>query len=293
MPHSPIDDATFETLASGLPGSAFQSLLLAVMERRAAARAPKDVAAQFARDRFCAPSAVDLRALRQVEGALLDASDGFDAVDLSPLAPLGVCSTVAPTHQNRVVSALRGTEVVSDPTNVLALECARRLGRVGDVHLATGQRVVRAQPVPKLSGYAQHFRIFVLASAGVERKDHGFTVEALVRHIVTMQRGLDLLEGLGFAFGARRVDVLTIAERRNVARRVAAEVGGRVGDLVHPYYSGGLRYQLWVTGPEGVAVPLIDGGAFDWVAKLAANRRAVFVATGAGAELIAGQFRRA
>jgi hypothetical protein len=32
-----------------------------------------------------------------------------------------------------------------------------------------------------------------------------------------------------------------------------------------------------------LAVPLVDGGAFDWLARLAANRRAVYIATGAGA----------
>lgn len=291
MPIVPTDDAMFEVLATQLSGSRLHSLLLAVMERRAAARAPKDVAAQYARDRFCAPSGVDLRALHAVDGALLDAAEGFEAVDLSPLAPLGVCSSVAPTHQNRVVSALRGTEVVSDPTNVLAVECAGRLRGSSEVHLTTCQRVVRAQPVPDVPGYTQHFRIFVLSSAGVERKDHGFTVEAMIRHVATMQRGLDALERVGFAFGARRVEVLCVPERRGVAERIAQAVGGRVGDLVHTYYSGGLRYQLWVTGPDGEGVPLIDGGAFDWVAKLAANRRAVYVATGAGAELIAGRFR--
>ena len=48
---------------------------------------------------------------------------------------------------------------------------------------------------------------------------------------------------------------------------------------------------LWVTAPDGAAIPLIDGGAFDWLAQLSANRRAVYVATGAGAQLIAARFR--
>ncbi|MFZ5889594.1 MAG: hypothetical protein ACOY0T_00880 [Myxococcota bacterium] len=61
--------------------------------------------------------------------------------------------------------------------------------------------------------------------------------------------------------------------------------------LEHAYYSGGLRYQIWVTAPDGAPTPLIDGGAFDWLTKLASNRRAVFVATGAGSQLIALQFK--
>jgi len=50
-------------------------------------------------------------------------------------------------------------------------------------------------------------------------------------------------------------------------------------------------YQLWVTAPDGAKVPLIDGGAFDWLARLAANRRAVYVASGTGAQRIAIRFR--
>jgi hypothetical protein len=36
------------------------------------------------------------------------------------VTPLGTCHVVAPVSQNRVVSTVRGTEVVSDSTNVLA-----------------------------------------------------------------------------------------------------------------------------------------------------------------------------
>jgi hypothetical protein len=38
-------------------------------------------------------------------------------------------------------------------------------------------------------------------------------------------------------------------------------------------------------------VPLFDGGTFDWLAQLTSNRRAVYVASGGGAQLIAIRFR--
>jgi hypothetical protein len=47
-----------------------------------------------------------------------------------------------------------------------------------------------------------------------------------------------------------------------------------------------------VSAPDGSEVPLIDGGVFDWLAKLASNRRAVHVATGSGSQLIALRFRK-
>jgi hypothetical protein len=285
----------FEQLASGLAGSALQSVLLEVMRRRARERAPSEVLAQYRRDAFCRPAGVDQRVSVALDAHLLAAAEGFEAVELSPVTPLATSSSVAPTDQNRVLSALRMTEVVSDPTNVLALECAERLRAdpTRAAHFATSQRVVRAQPVPKRPGHTQHFRIFVLASGGVETKEHGFTVATLSRHVRTMLGALDRLERHGYAFGARRVDVLARPDRAALGDRVAGALGAIASRKVleHPYYSAGLRYMLWVTAPDGQEVPLVDGGTFDWLAKLTANRRAVFVATGAGAQLMALRFR--
>jgi hypothetical protein len=286
-------------LASTLSGSELQSALLDVFATRAPRRAPAEILGQYARDRFCAPAAVDQRTSVAIDAELLAAAEGFEAIELAPVAPLGACSAIALTHQNRVLSALRATEVVSDPTNVLALECAKRMRGAAGVpcehHLATSQRVVRAQPVPNLPGYSQHFRIFVLASAGIESKDHGFSADVLVRHVGTMMTALDRLERAGYAFGARRVDVLATEARAAVGDRVARALestGTRTARkaLEHGYYSGGVRYMLWVTDRDGNEVPLGDGGAFDWVAKLTSNRRGVFVASGMGAQLVPIRF---
>ena len=184
------------------------------------------------------------------------------------------------------------TLAMSDPTNVFALEIASRMRKApGPYHFATSQRVVRAQPVPKLPGFSQHFRIFALASGGMQTVQHGFTVETLVAHIRTLQAALDRLEQHGYAFGKRRVDILATPERGEVGDRIATIIGGERKLLEHAYYSGGLRYMLWVTAPDGTEIPLGDGGAFDWLAKLASNRRAVFVASGLGAQLVAVRFR--
>ncbi len=290
---STIDEDVYSKLARDLAGSELQSLLLEVIRERARDRTPADVLAQYRRDRFVTPAAVDQRESIAIDAHLLAAASDFDALELSPVTPLGTSSTVGPSDQHRVLSALRATEVVSDPTNVLALECAARLrGAPGPYHFTTSQRVVRAQPAPKLPGYAQHFRLFALASGGIETRDHAFTVDTVVHHIRTLQAALDRLEQHGYAFGARRVDVLATPARAALGDRIAAAVGGTRSLLEHPYYSGGLRYMLWVTAPDGKPIPLGDGGTFDWLTKLAANRRAVFVGSGLGAQLVAVMFRR-
>jgi hypothetical protein len=62
--------------------------------------------------------------------------------------------------------------------------------------------------------------------------------------------------------------------------------------LDHPYYTNGLRFQIAARSSDGVEIPLIDGGSFDWVAKLTSNRRAVYVASGLGSQLVPLMFRR-
>ena len=174
-------------------------------------------------DVFFSPAPVDLRTSLEVDSHLLAAAAEFEAVDLPPVAPLGVTSTVANTSQNRVLSALRMTEVVSDPTNVLALECARRLRTSPNtpIHLATSQRVVRAQPIPKLPGYSRHFRVFVLASGGRELKHHAFTVDTISR-ISWPCCARSTAGAARVCFGERRVDILATSEREPCRSDVAA-----------------------------------------------------------------------
>src|SRR5436305_1563893 len=81
--------------------------------------------AQYERKRFVRLSAADPRALVELDRLAFSlASPPFEPVELSPVCPLGTNSVVAPVDQNITVATIRNTEVVSDATNVLALECA-------------------------------------------------------------------------------------------------------------------------------------------------------------------------
>lgn len=285
-----------DALSQGMAATELWSLLLSVLERRAAQRTPALVRQQWESDRFVQPSAIDQRTLNELDAHLLAAAAEFEALELSPLAPLATCSAVALTSQNRVVSTARGTEVVSDPTNVLALECAKRLraapGAV--VKLTTSHRCVRAQAVPNRPGFAAHFRIFCLATAGHEQKDHAFVTAALTEHIRTHIAALDRLEQHGYRFPDRRLRLLTTPARAHLAERIASaipEIPAALEPLEHKYYDG-LRFMLDAGTPDGNAIPLIDGGAFDWMRQLTANDRMVLVASGMGSQLAAALFRR-
>jgi hypothetical protein len=280
-----------------LPASRLWSLLLAVAEARAAARRPAELAGQWDRDRFVQPAIVDQRTLIDVDTHLLGAAPGFESIELYPVAPLGTCAVMGHASQNKVLAALRGTEVVSDPTNVMALECARRLKTdAAVVRLATSHRCVRAQPIPNRPGHTASFRIFCLASAGIERENHAFTVAAMAEQMKTALGALDRLEHYGYAFPERRITVLARDDKTRLGERIAALLGNEVaaqGHLEHPYYSQGLRFQIAARANDGNEIPLIDGGAFDWLRKLCSNKKLVFVASGMGSQLVAYLFRRA
>lgn len=288
-----IDPALLKQLREEIAPTQLWSLLLSIIERRAEVRDAAALARQWEQDRFVEPAYIDQRTSLELDRHLFSAAAEFEAIELSPLAPLGACSVVAPTSQNRVVSTVRGTEVISDPTNVLALESARRLRKdpASIVKLATSHRCVRAQALPKLPGYAAHFRMFCLTTAGHETKDQAFTVDALIDHVRTHMRALQLLEQHGYAFPGRAVTLLSTPERRFLADRVAAALGEievKHEPLTKEYYNG-LRFMINVRGEQG-EFPLVDGGAFDWVAKLASNRKLAFVASGMGSQLVAYVF---
>jgi hypothetical protein len=300
---SAIGADAYAALAEGMLASEVWSLLLDLFERRAAQREPVDLVRQWERDRFTSPAIVDQRVMNELDAHLLAAAAEFDALELSPLAPLGVCSVVGPTSQNKIVSALRGTEVVSDPTNVLALECARRLREkpLRTIKLATCHRCVRAQPAPKGPGYSQHFRLFCMVTGGHERKDQMFVTDSLVEHIVTHLAALDRLEQHGYAFPHRQLKVLATPDRASLGDRIAAALEATHSSslaaitrdtLDHAYYHG-LRFMISVRAPNDTDIPLIDGGAFDWLGKLTANRKLILVASGMGSQLAAMVFRNA
>lgn len=291
-----LDPRAREALASGLPASELWSFLLGVVEARAVARTPASLTKQWAQDRFVQPCSVDQRALLALDAHLLAAADGFEAVELSPVAPLGVCATVSLASQNKIVSTARGTEVVSDPTNVLALECARRLREDAGqrVRLATSHRCVRAQAVPNRPGFAAHFRMFCLASAGHEQQNRELTSGELAEHINTHLSALSRLEQNGYAVAGRRVRILSTAKNAELAERIGANVyGAQIAyhPLDHAYYDG-IRFMIDVQAPDGAEFPLIDGGVFDWLRKLSSNDKLVFVASAMGSQLLAHLFRR-
>jgi len=162
-----------------------QAALLDVSRTRAAAVTPARLMRRWRADRYVQPVVSDPRPVWQLEArlwALLP--DEFAGVDLSPVAPLGTSSALGPVSQDRVISTTRGSEVVSDPTNVLALEAASRRASSGapSVGLAACHQVLRGQPFDA-PGLYQHFRLFALVTSARDRGSGRTEADMLTSHL--------------------------------------------------------------------------------------------------------------
>ena len=168
---------------SDLAPTDLQSLLIDLARLRAERVDAAELVRRWRGDRFVRPADVDPRLLARLESNLWQAlPEEFVGVELSPVAPLGTCAAVGPVDQNRIVTTVRTSEVVSDPTNVLALEAARRRrSTAGPVHLAACHRVLRAQQFPP--GFGAHFSLFALTSSGRDRGSWRTELDFLELHL--------------------------------------------------------------------------------------------------------------
>jgi hypothetical protein len=275
--------------------------LLALARAQAARRRPIELLQQWQRDGTVGPSDLDLRDAVRLDGIALSTAEEYDAVLLSPVAPLGMCSVLAPTSQDRTLTTTRATEVVSDPTNALALEAADRLAAdsSASVRLCTAHQVLRMQRPSSEPGRSQHFRLFCLAEAAFGRADHAVELEAISRQLTA------ILATIGSAasqfdrdYGRISALLETSPGRDGLADRVtdllsvpALGLDVERGVLQSDYYDG-VRIQLFVDGadgpdgPDGDRSAIADLGLFDWVGQLLGDRRARFIASGVGLQLL-------
>lgn len=275
-----------EILADRLNPSDLQSLLIEVARRRAAKRSPAELLKDFATSRFFGAARPDRGALLAWEQLTLELCDGrFEVVELSPVTPLGACSVVATVDQDWSIGTTRRGEVVSDPTNVLALEAARlRKAGADDVHLATSHRVVRPQNYGDDEMLA-HFRLFAMTSSGRDRGGYGFEAEALGRQVGLLLEAFTqyLAPGTALRLGYTRTVAPTQDARLEALRGVAAAKGvelfEEVGREAAGGYYAGFCFHIFAGDMQ-----LADGGVVDWGAKLTGNGKERMVISGCGVE---------
>ncbi|RPI20237.1 MAG: hypothetical protein EHM61_27475 [Acidobacteria bacterium] len=290
-----------EVLTERITPTDLQSLLLEAFRRKAAGISPAALLRQYAANRFvrCAnTSPQEALELDRLAFSLLP--PGFEVLELSPVSPLGACSALGTVDQNKVVATIRNTEVCADPTNVLALESALRRKQatksreVGDTKLCASQRVVRAQLFKGPASFA-HFRIFSLCTAGRDRGNSLFEVEALCEQIDFYLRLLLAARAAGHKVGKVRVSLTPFV--RGKAELLENQIIARLASK-YPEISfvldldreAGRGYYIWAgfqifaKEPEGAEWFLIDGGFTDWTEKLMRNRKERLLISGMGTE---------
>ncbi len=281
-----------------LAASDVNAFLLEIFHRQAGKVTPQSLLAVYRKNRLMQPSAVDAVAFREFELHWLKAGQeaGFEPLELSPVAPLGSCSAVGTVHQHKVLSALRGAEVVADCTNVMALEAGSRRHTNGfpttPTHLCTAHRHLRTQQI-HIPGFTPHFGVFCLTSAGRDTGNFLFEKENIASHIGfylhvfrKMEENSELkivLKSLHPDSGPNRVFDAVFEYIRQQFPETPVEVQ-HLPQAQQQYYRA-LQFGI-VWERHGNAFQIIDGGFTDWTQQLTSNRKERFLGSGIGLEFV-------
>jgi len=277
---SRLPDGARRALTEELSPTDLQSLLLDVTRQRAKAVRPARLTQRWASDRFVRPEPIDPRRSAALEARLWELlPDRFEGVELSPVTPLGTCAALGAADQNKVLGTIRNSEVVSDPTNVLALEAAarRRAGAAPTVHLAACQRLLRTQQFAP--GWGSHFKLFALVSSARDQGSARTEADLLIAQLQYWQRVLTtLLPQRSGQISYSVFDNPTLDQRMVDTVLPAVGAMGSSDDGIdwvadpgrtraRGYYASGALL-INAGGHE-----LGDGGFTDWTAQLLADRK--------------------
>jgi hypothetical protein len=295
-------------LAEKLSPTDLQSLLLEMYRIRSSRIRPSTVLSDFETNRFVRPSAISPISLLQWEQiAFSHLPREFKPLALSPVCPFGTSSVVSSVDQNWAVTTVRNTEVVSDSTNVLALECAlrrrellrRNLKSSEPVHLAASHRLLRAQHF-KSPESVSHFSSFALCSAGRDQGNLQFELSTLKLHIRFYLTALRTFLGpnvplhvsiteLGLSSRAELIETQLLSVIRSEFDGV--DCGFDEDRTKGRGYYSDLCFHIHATAASGQRLELVDGGSINWTQKFLSNNKERLIISGIGSERLCGEFR--
>lgn len=288
-----------DKLTEELSPSELHSLLLEIYRVQSEKVSPQELMKAYTKNRFVVPSSVDALAFAKATVELLEIArkHDFEALELSPLAPFGNCSAIAPVDQNKVISSVRGTEVVADATNVMALEAALRRKQNGfneeTVHLCSVHRHVRAQSISG-KGLTPHFKLFCAVSAGKDTGNLTFEKKTLLSHLTFYKnylvQSLGLQEVIIIIKGLKGEVTEDTVHSKKLFDFVQQNVYGielhfqEVPEKEHAYYKH-TRFTINARH-QGTEINIGDGGFTDWSEKLTGNAKERMMTSAIGLELI-------
>lgn len=273
-------------LTEQISGSDLNTLLLRVFNEKVRKSSPSDLLKRYRENRFVHPSKVELLQLKQFEMDILKVAvnQGVSPIQLSPVAPLGCSSVIGTVDQNKVISALRGTEVVSDATNLIALHIGdlikyQKSSREDFLRFCTTHRHVRAQYFGDNPGMLAHFHLFCMVTSGVDRGSYDFEKKSLWEHIEVYRTIFKSLfnskievifsERSGYKDSAGFISRITEYGERLELNDVVIRTGSPRKD--NQYYKG-LQFTI-KTVIEDEEYYIGDGGFVDWTQKMLGTKK--------------------
>ena len=175
---------------NALSPSELQTLLMEVFASRSSRVSPPQLLKEYQGNRFVKPAEIDALAYLQMELQTLTLARemGIEPAILSPAGQLYSCSAMAPVSHNKVLSATRGTELLSAPTNMLALYIADRLQKKAashaaqPIHACAACRVARGQTFSGPLSFS-HFGLYCMVSAGQDTGSYHLEQSLLAAHL--------------------------------------------------------------------------------------------------------------
>ncbi|MWV42539.1 hypothetical protein GRF59_02755 [Paenibacillus sp. HJL G12] len=273
-------------LTERISSSDLNTLLLKVFNEKVRKSSPNDLLKRYTENRFVHPANVEPLQLKQLEMDILKVAvnQGVSPLQLSPVAPLGSTSVVGTVDQNKVISALRGTEVVSDATNLIALHIAdlikyHKSSREDYMRFCTTHRHVRAQYFGDSPGMLAHFHLFCMVTSGVDQGSYDFEKKSLWEHIEIYRTIFKSLfnskievifsERGGYKDSAGLVSRITDYGESFELNDVVISTGSPQKE--NQYYKG-LQFTI-KTVIEDKEYYIGDGGFVDWTQKMLGTKK--------------------
>ena len=284
-------------LVHKLSGTEVNSLLLEVFHQKTSTLSAAQLLSNYQKNRFVKPADLPVLRLREMELDLLRlfTQNQYHAIELSPVAALGSCSVFGCASQHKILSALRGTEVLADATNSLAIHIAdlKKSTSTEDViRFSCIERHVRAQQIAG-KGFTPHFKIACLVTAGHDSGSYSFEKQSLLEHVklmTTLFKDYYQVDKIAFRLVCRN----GYLDARALAVQVKESINERLPETLieiienpekeNNYYCG-LQYKIDITINNRV-FEIGDGGFVDWTQKLLQNKKERMLSTGIGFEFM-------
>ena len=290
-----------EILSEELSGTELNSLLLEIFNRRTKKISAAGLLKLYDLNRFVKPADLPALSLKRSEVDLLEifVKHSFSAIELSPVSVLGSCSVVATADQNKILSALRGTEVLADATNAIALHIASEKNNTSShpqstmANYCTIPRHLRTQAIDESKGFTPHFKIACAVTAGIDTGDYNFEKESLTSHIRVMNaifKDYYKVDDISFRFlcrgGYDNSHILASRVHKHIIQQIPK---CSITIIEKPQedidYYRGIQYKIDIQF-KGRTWEIGDGGFVDWTQQLLQNKKERMLSTGIGFDLM-------